>query len=53
VQDFKLVDIDLIFESYEIYNEEIFDLLRPGKERFKLQLKENAEKKVTVKDACQ
>ena len=47
----RLSDLELSFQSYEIYNEEIYDLLhdkRTMRERNKLQIKENGVRKFIV-----
>jgi hypothetical protein len=51
--DSTLVDVELSFQSYEIYNEEIFDLLvddrRINGQRNRLQVKEICERRFGVK----
>lgn len=53
MDSYDLIDIELSFQSYEIYNEEIYDLIydkKVNKENMvKLLVKENQDKKFTVK----
>ncbi|CAD8155256.1 unnamed protein product [Paramecium octaurelia] len=49
--DYVLKEVNYTFQSFEIYNEEIYDLLANNKT--KLQLKEIYDKKCYVKDAVE